>query len=94
MEYSRYRKLNQLITAMITSLLTQKNICAALGFIMAITIVLKANHETKLTKQTAQFEYAKPTSESGKLSSLQRLVEKMQQKNKSNEAIDYCFHWT
>ena len=55
---------------MTTSLFTQKNICAALGFIMAITIVLKANQESKLTKQTARFEYAKPTTTIGKRSHL------------------------
>jgi hypothetical protein len=53
---------------MTTSLFTQKNICAALGFIMAITIVLKANQETRLAKQTARFEYAKPTTTIGERS--------------------------
>jgi len=53
---------------MTTSLFTQKNICAALGFIMAITIVLKANQETKLAKQTARFEYTKPTTTIGERS--------------------------
>lgn len=53
---------------MTTSLFTQKNICAALGFIMAITIVLKANQETKLTKQTARFEITKPTTAIGERS--------------------------
>ena len=53
---------------MTTSLFTQKNICAALGFIMAITIVLKANQETKLTKQTARFEITKPTTTIGERS--------------------------
>ncbi|WP_075349974.1 hypothetical protein [Algoriphagus marinus] len=53
---------------MTTSLFTQKNICAALGFIMAITIVLKANQEAKLAKQTARFEYAKPTTTIGERS--------------------------
>ena len=61
MDYSRYRKLNQLITAMITSLFSQKNICAALGFAMAITIVWKAKEEANLSKQTARIEYSEPT---------------------------------
>ncbi|MEP0711150.1 MAG: hypothetical protein ABJ333_01615 [Algoriphagus sp.] len=45
---------------MITSLITQKNICAALGFVMAMTIVWKAKVETSLTKQTAVIEYIIP----------------------------------
>ncbi len=47
------------------SLFTHKNICAALGLLMAFTIILKANQETKLAKQTARFEYTKPTTEVG-----------------------------
>jgi hypothetical protein len=72
------------------SLFTQKNICAALGFLMALTIVLKANQESKLAKQTARFEYTKPTSEIGTISSLQPLYQQMQQKNKSYKAYEFC----
>lgn len=46
---------------MITSLFTQKNICAALGFVMAITIVWKAKVETNLAQHTALIEYSEPT---------------------------------
>ncbi|GMQ29965.1 hypothetical protein [Algoriphagus confluentis] len=44
-----------------TSIFSQKNVCAALGFAMAITIVLKAKAETQLAQQTARFEITKPT---------------------------------
>lgn len=53
--------MNQLITIMLPTLLSQKNICAALGLLMAITIVWKATVETKQAKQTALIEYTKPT---------------------------------
>jgi hypothetical protein len=79
---------------MITSLFTQKNVCAALGILMALTIVLKANHETKLTKQTARFEYTKPTTEIGTVSIMMPLDQAASQKNKSNEAGDICLQWT
>lgn len=46
---------------MITSLFSQKNICAALGLAMAITIVWKAKVETNLAQQTARIEYTEPT---------------------------------
>ncbi|WP_192347306.1 hypothetical protein [Algoriphagus sp. Y33] len=46
---------------MITSLFSQKNICAALGFVMAITIVWKAKVETNLAQHTAFVEYTEPT---------------------------------
>jgi hypothetical protein len=79
---------------MITSLFTQKNVCAGLGFLMALTIVLKANHETKLSKETARFEYTKPTTGIGTISLLRPLNQEAQQKNKSTEAGDFCFQWT
>jgi hypothetical protein len=50
---------------MTTAIFSQKNVCAALGFAMAIAIVLKANEESKLAQQTARFEYTKPTSQIG-----------------------------
>ncbi|WPR74827.1 hypothetical protein [Algoriphagus sp. NG3] len=50
---------------MITSLVTQKNICAALGFVMAITIVWKAKVETNLARNTALVEYTEPTYNTG-----------------------------
>jgi len=46
---------------MTTSLFSQKNVCAALGLVMAITIVWKAKVETNLASQTALIEYTKPT---------------------------------
>lgn len=46
---------------MITSLFSQKNVCAALGFVMAITIVWKAKVETNLAQHGALIEYAEPT---------------------------------
>lgn len=46
---------------MYTSIFSQKNVCAALGFAMAINIVLKAKTETQLAQQTARFEITKPT---------------------------------
>ena len=49
-----------------TLLITQKNICAFLGLIMAVTIVWKANVEQKMIKKTAQFEIPKPTNYLGK----------------------------
>lgn len=52
---------------MTTSLFSQKNVCAALGLVMAITIVWKAKVETNLAKQTALIEYTKPTSNIGKV---------------------------
>ena len=55
---------NQLFTAMKAILFTQKNVCAALGLLMALTIVWKAKTETSLAQQTARFEYTKPTSTS------------------------------
>ncbi|WP_439488634.1 hypothetical protein [Algoriphagus sp.] len=50
---------------MITSLFSQKNICAALGFLMAITIVWKAKVETNLARNTALIEYTEPTYNTG-----------------------------
>ncbi|MEB2774707.1 hypothetical protein SYJ56_05285 [Algoriphagus sp. D3-2-R+10] len=50
---------------MITSLFSQKNICAALGFVMAITIVWKAKVETNLTQHAALIEYTEPTNNFG-----------------------------
>lgn len=50
---------------MITSLFSQKNICAALGFVMAITIVWKAKVETNIAKHTALIEYTEPTYNTG-----------------------------
>jgi len=50
---------------MITSLFSQKNICAALGFVMAITIVYKAKVETNLAQHTALIEYTEPTYNTG-----------------------------
>jgi len=50
---------------MTTAIFSQKNVCAALGFAMAITIVLKAKEESRLAQQTARFEYTKPTSQIG-----------------------------
>lgn len=50
---------------MITSLFSQKNICAALGFVMAITIVWKAKVETNLAQHTALIEYTEPTYNTG-----------------------------
>jgi len=49
-----------------TLLITQKNICAFLGLIMAVTIVWKANVEQKMMKKTAQSEITKPTNYLGK----------------------------
>lgn len=50
---------------MITSLVSQKNICAALGLVMAFTIVWKAKVETSLAKHTALIEYTEPTYNTG-----------------------------
>ena len=50
---------------MITSLFSQKNIFAALGFVMAITIVWKAKVETNIAKHTALIEYTEPTYNTG-----------------------------
>ena len=50
---------------MTTAIFSQKNVCAALGFAMAITIVLKAKSETSLAQQTARFELTKPTPQIG-----------------------------
>lgn len=50
---------------MTTAIFSQKNVCAALGFAMAITIVLKAKAETNIAQQTARFETTKPTSQIG-----------------------------
>jgi hypothetical protein len=50
---------------MTTAIFSQKNVCAALGFAMAITIVIKAKAETSLAQQTARFETTKPTPQIG-----------------------------
>ena len=50
---------------MTTSFFSQKNVCAALGFAMAITIVLKAKAESSIEKHTARFETTKPTPQIG-----------------------------
>lgn len=50
---------------MITSLFSQKNVCAALGFVMAITIVWKAKVETNIAQHTALIEYTEPTYNTG-----------------------------
>ncbi|MEB2783293.1 hypothetical protein [Algoriphagus persicinus] len=50
---------------MIISLFSQKNICAALGFVMAITIVWKAKVESNLAQHTALIEYTEPTYNTG-----------------------------
>lgn len=55
---------------MITSIFTQKNVCAALGIAMAFTIVLKAKSEAKLAQHTARFETTKPTPQIGLQSEL------------------------
>lgn len=59
------RKQTNRITAMTTSFFSQKNVCAALGFAMAITIVLKAKAESSIEKHTARFETTKPTPQIG-----------------------------
>ncbi|MGM0943699.1 MAG: hypothetical protein ACQEW9_00870 [Bacteroidota bacterium] len=48
-----------------TSIFTQKNICAALGLAMAMTIVIKAKSEANLASTTARFETTKPTPQIG-----------------------------
>ncbi|SDD21705.1 hypothetical protein SAMN04488104_101953 [Algoriphagus faecimaris] len=48
-----------------TSIFTQKNICAALGLAMAMTIVIKAKTEANLAHNTARFETTKPTPQIG-----------------------------
>jgi hypothetical protein len=50
---------------MTTAIFSQKNVCAALGFAMAITIVLKAKAESNIAQQTARFETTKPTPKIG-----------------------------
>jgi hypothetical protein len=50
---------------MITSLFSQKNICAAIGLVMAITIVWKAKEEINLSQRTALIEYSEPTHNTG-----------------------------
>lgn len=50
---------------MTTAIFSQKNVCAALGFAMAITIVIKAKAETNIAQHTARFETTKPTSQIG-----------------------------
>ncbi|WP_268033080.1 hypothetical protein [Algoriphagus sp. PAP.12] len=50
---------------MITSIFTQKNICAALGLAMAMTIVIKAKSESHSAQHTARFEITKPTPQVG-----------------------------
>ncbi|MCS5490691.1 MULTISPECIES: hypothetical protein [Algoriphagus] len=48
-----------------TTFFTQKNICAALGFAMALTIVIKAKVEADQLQHTARFETTKPTPQVG-----------------------------
>ncbi|AMQ55430.1 hypothetical protein [Algoriphagus sanaruensis] len=48
-----------------SSIFSQKNICAALGMAMAMTIVIKAKTEANLEKHTARFETTKPTPQIG-----------------------------
>ncbi|WP_439473575.1 hypothetical protein [Algoriphagus formosus] len=50
---------------MTTSIFTQKNICAALGLAMAVTIVIKAKVEQRQTENTARFEITEPTTQMG-----------------------------
>ena len=50
---------------MTTAIFSQNNVCAALGFAMAITIALKAKTETRLAQQAARFELTKPTPQIG-----------------------------
>lgn len=52
---------------MIASYLSQKNICAALGLLMAFTIVWKAKTEASsyTDTHTARFENTKPTNSIG-----------------------------
>ncbi|WP_288369700.1 hypothetical protein [uncultured Algoriphagus sp.] len=50
---------------MTTSIFTQKNICAALGLAMAVTIVIKAKVESRQTENTARFEITEPTTQMG-----------------------------
>jgi len=50
---------------MTTSIFTQKNICAALGLAMAVTIVIKAKVESRQTENTARIEITKPTTQMG-----------------------------
>lgn len=47
------------------AIFTQKNVCAALGFAMAMTIVIKAKSEANLAQHTARFENTKPTEQIG-----------------------------
>lgn len=55
---------------MIASYLSQKNICAALGLLMAFTIVWKAKTEASsyTERRTARFENTKPTNTIGQRS--------------------------
>ena len=50
---------------MTTAIFSQKNVCAALGLAMALTIVVKAKVESNLARQTARFELTKPTPQIG-----------------------------
>lgn len=54
-----------MIAAMTTSFFSQKNVCAALGFAMALTIVFKAKAESLRSQDTARFETTKPTTQIG-----------------------------
>lgn len=45
---------------MITSYFSQKNICAFLGLLMAVTIVWMAKADQTLSKKTAQVEISNP----------------------------------
>ena len=54
-----------MIAAMTTSFFSQKNVCAALGFAMALTIVFKAKAESLRSQDTARFETTKPTPQIG-----------------------------
>lgn len=79
---------------MTTSLFSQKNVCAALGFVMAMTIVFKANQEAKQNRQTARFEYAKPTTTIGTALVFTSDEQSEFQKNKSTEEDIFCLQWT
>lgn len=82
--------LNQLFTAMIATYLSQKNICAVLGLLMAFTIVWKAKTEASSYTQdhTARFETTKPTKSIGQSEGVYHLNQKTIKPEISSEMLE------
>lgn len=76
---------------MIASYLSQKNICAALGLLMAFTIVWKAKTEASsyTDTHTARFENTKPTNTIGQRSDVYHISHETLKPENQEENLEF-----